>query len=65
MLSFVKNADFIDMLNETLLDLLSKLVKIITLTFLCNVHQTDMLTDIRSKFIIMIMRQYKHRLKIK
>jgi len=56
-LSFVKHADSSDVFNETLSDFLST---INTLTFECNVHQTDMLTDICSTFVIMRMRQYTY-----
>jgi len=56
-LSFVKYADSSDVFNETLSDFLSTNN---TLTFECNVHQTDLLTDLCSTFVIMRMRQYTY-----
>ena len=56
-LSFVKHAGSIDVFNETLSDFLSTNNP---LTFECNVHQTDILTDICSTFVIMRMRQYTY-----
>lgn len=56
-LSFVKHAGSIDVFNETLSDFLSTNN---SLTFECNVHQTDILTDICSTFVIMRMRQYTY-----
>ena len=59
-LSFVKHAGSIDVFNETLSYFLSTNNP---LTFECYVHQTDILTDICSTFVIMRMRQYTYYIK--
>jgi hypothetical protein len=53
----VKHADSIDVFNETLSDFLSINN---SLTFECNMHQTDMLIDLCSTFVITRMRQYMY-----
>lgn len=53
----MKHAGSIDVFNETLSDFLSTNNH---LTFERNVHQTDILTDICSTFVIMRMRQYTY-----
>jgi len=53
----VKHADSIDVFNETLSDFLSTNN---SLTFECNMRQTDMLIDLCSTFVIMRMKQYTY-----
>lgn len=56
-LSFVKHADSIDVFDKTYTDFINTYYN---LSFTCNKHQIDMLTDICSTYIIMRMRQYTY-----